>query len=190
MAIESVFDVLVGGGRLAILFLVILILKALRVKQRGGGALSLASNVTASPEPGGSAPEGDAPDQSPAQAMVPKQPETEQQRLTRMERELAEREAKAKAERVRELAEREAVIKRRQDEEASSAKPDAPPEPAKPQDELLDERARVQDLIKRAEESYSSGVLEEKNFKRIVSSYQQQIIDIDIQLKKKRKGGA
>jgi hypothetical protein len=176
---EDILGYLIWAGLLVIVALSALILKALI----GGGAargadMVLASSTQTANGPSNPPAGGSDGDDEPEEAPV--REESESQRLTRTEKELGEREAKMKAEKIRELQEREKVVKRREDEEK------APPEPQKPKDELTSEKARLMDLIRKAEERYASGELEEKNFKRIVSSYQQQILDLDIQLKKRR----
>jgi type IV secretory pathway VirB10-like protein len=174
---ETVLDVLIAAGVGIIALLILLILWELYKKFNASSEGVLASSSSQDlPE----APK-DKPDASTAEKpTAPPKQETEAQRLARMEKELSARDAKAKAEKVRELQEREKVIRKRKQEEA---KPQAE---ETPKDNLVSERARLQDLIKKAEERYYGGELEEKNFKRIVSSYQQQIIDLDITLRKKK----
>jgi len=183
MMAELVLEALIWAGLLVIVVLVVLIFKALSSKPAlPSGDMALASSGSQSAPSGGD--DGDKPQETPSGPPVE---ESEAQRLVRMEKELAEREAKMKAERVSELTERERILLRRRGEEqaAQGQRQEQTPEE---RDELTSERGRILELIKKAEERYANGELEEKNFKRIVSNYQQQIIEIDIQLKK-RKGG-
>ncbi len=112
------------------------------------------------------------------------EPETERERLLRMETELAEREAKLKAEKVADLEARESYINKRNIEKAED-EPFASDELLK----LTEEKKHLQELVKKAEQRFDSGDLEEKNFKMIVSDYQDQIIDIDVKLRKAKTSG-
>ncbi|MBU0762180.1 MAG: hypothetical protein KKD39_04085, partial [Candidatus Altiarchaeota archaeon] len=106
----------------------------------------------------------------------PPRQETERERLERMEKELAMRAEKVKNEKITELEEREKFIFHK----------NTPTHPAKPKpvDNLLSEKNRLHSLITKAEESYGRGEIEEENFKRIVSDYQKQILDVDVKIKK------
>jgi hypothetical protein len=178
--LEWVADILTVIGLLAALALIVLIVRALLkkvLKPRKEDVLAASSVSADSVSDEGREDLDEAPE-------APARQESEPQRLARMEKELAERDAKAKAEKIRELQERERIIKRRQQEDILVA---ASAEPEEPKDEILKERQKILDLIKKTEERYAGGDMEEKSFKRILSDYQQQIIDIDIQLRK-RKG--
>jgi hypothetical protein len=175
---EDILDALIVAGVLAVLALIILILKAaLEKRTREGPDQVLASDKGLG---GGEPAKGDEP-QAP---LAPPRQESETQRLTRVEKELAGREAKTKGEKLKELLERERLIRMRNEESAQE-----PAKASQPQDELVGERARVEELIAKAEERFNLGELEEKNFKKIVSDYQEQIIDIDVKLRNKRQPG-
>ena len=159
--------ILIIGGILAIIVLLALIIRELS----SGREAEVGEVVRSRPEE----PEEHRPEPPPRK-------ESDRERLTRMEKELSEREERVKSEKIRELEERERLIKDRGEEDSM------PPEPV-PEGEEVDlesERARLQDLIKKTEESYAAGELEEKNFKRIISDYQQQIVDLDVKLKRRR----
>jgi len=173
---EALLDGLIALCLLAVLALIILILRELLSKRLHPEAVEVhddagENTATKSGE--------DKPTERPYA-----REETESERLTRTEKELAERESKSKAEKIRELRERESVIKRREADEAVNPK-DA--EAETDTGRLRAERERLEDLIKKAEERFAAGELEERNYKRIVSDYQAQILDIDVNIK--RGGG-
>jgi len=172
-------DALILVGLLLIALLLFLILRALQKKDTSIEDLSIEANVQV--EDSSSKPQ-EKREPAPATAAIPPgKPENEQQRLTRMEKELAAREAKVKAQKIKELQERESVIRQKEAEEKV-----APPQKAEPAEDLAAQRGRVQEMIKKAEDRYYAGELEERNFKRIISEYQQDLIDIDIKMKKRR----
>ncbi|MFH0863230.1 MAG: hypothetical protein V1875_09430 [Candidatus Altiarchaeota archaeon] len=178
--LEWLAEALTVIGLLASLALIILILKALI--EKGGKsthgdvlAVSQVNDTDSNP------PEAEEFDREEA----PARQESESQRLARTEKELAERDAKVKAERVRELQERERLIKRRETDDAAVAAP-AASEPDGQKEELSKERQRILELIKKTEERYANGEMQESSFKSILSDYQRQIIDIDIKLRKKK----
>jgi uncharacterized membrane protein len=173
---DMLMQALTIAGLLAILALIALIAKALW-EGRGGQELQAEQAFEEAREASEEALGGRKPEPKPGR-------ESDAQRLARVERELAEREDKAKKEKMADLAEREHVIKMREVEEA---KPPAPPEPEdtlKTQ-ELEKTRGRIIELMGKAEERYAAGELEESNFKRIMSDYQQQVLDLDVKLKVK-----
>ena len=173
---DLLVEALIAVCLLVAAVIVALIAKALISRSQGasadGGEVLAVSEGSSDAAPAASGGE-------PEPKMPPKE-ESEPQRLARTEKELAERESRAKAEKIRELAEREKVLRKREVEVAAE-----PPKQQEPVDDLLEERKRMQEMIKRAEERYAAGELEEKNFKRIASDYQQQILDLDIKLKKR-----
>ncbi len=164
--LEELLYGLTAVGALVAAGLIVLILRAL-VGRRGRGF----TEETAFRE----AAEETAVKEQPKPEPPPK-PKSERERLSEREKQLADREAKLKAEKVKELEEREKVIGRKEDEVKG-----VPPEEVL---RLEAERKRIQELIRKAEERFAGGGLEEKNFKRIVSDYQQQLIDIDVKLKR------
>jgi len=185
---ELVFDeteMLVGGGLLAIGFLALFIIKVWSERDSGGGPSSdeaLASSDD--PLPGQDPGSDPYDDPFPGVEDEPEgEPETETERLARIERELAEREAKSKAEKVSELEERAKIIHKKESET------DAPDPPSPDIARLSEEKKQIEGLIKKAEARFDSGELEEKNFKMILLDYQNQIVDLDIKLRKARKGG-
>ncbi|MFH1055174.1 MAG: hypothetical protein V1744_03645 [Candidatus Altiarchaeota archaeon] len=164
---DSVLDALIVAGLLAIAALVALIIREI-LKKRAAEEVLAEEPIT---EP-----------QEKNEVEVAKPPprqESEPQRLARTEKELGEREARLKAERVKELKERENVIQKREDEEKT------PPKQEPRLDELEAQRKKTQELIRKAEERYYAGELEEKSFKMIVSNYQKQLLDLGIQMKKR-----
>jgi hypothetical protein len=167
-------ELAIAAGLLVIVGLLLMIVKSMLDRGARGstGGDELATSSTSNNSPAGP---GDSAIERPDSEPVQQRPETETERLARIERELSEREKKAKEEKVRELEDRAKFILQRNEK-----KPAEDPALAK----LNAEKEKIRLLIKRAEESYEVGELEEKNFKRIVSDYQQQLIDFDIKIKK------
>ncbi|MBD3388264.1 MAG: hypothetical protein GF416_04220 [Candidatus Altiarchaeales archaeon] len=118
----------------------------------------------------------------------PPEKETEQQRLKRREKELAEREARVKAEKLKRLAEREHVIRRREEEEAAAKAQQKVKSQPGDREWIESEKQRIQELIHKAEERFNAGGLTEDHFKKIVAEYQNQLIDLDIRLKRASGG--
>ncbi len=173
---EALLDGLIALSILAVLALITLILKEVL-----GRRLHPESVVVH--DEGGEKADSMSEEDKPDEAKPYARQESESERLKRTEKELAERESKVKAERIRELRERESVIKRRETDEA--AKPvaaDAETDTGR----LRAERERLEEMVKKAEERFASGELEERNYKMIVSDYQAQILDIDVKI---RRGG-
>lgn len=182
MAINTLLDLLEVLCYLLILALLALIVKALFERGKQDELLKDDTALAQGTVPDSAEPQGGG-DEVAREPDAPKRQESEQERLSRMEKELAERESRLKQEKIRELQDKENVIKRREEEEHSA------PELERPQlrdDKMGAERTRIQDLIKRVEERYQAGELEEKNFKMILSDYHQQLIDLEVQMRRKR----
>ena len=174
---ESAVAALTTLGLAAIAVLILLIIKAL-IDRRGPEGLEAAESFREAQEQSAEAGDLEEPEAKPKK-------ETDRQRLTRVEKELAGREARMKAEKMRELGEREHLIRMRGEEYT-------PPEPDYKLDHELDqpaaglekERERIQELMRKAEGSYASGGLEEEHFKRIMADYQRQILELDVKMRK------
>ncbi len=170
----DILDLLIVAGLLVVVGLMLLIFKAMKDRENllESGDMELASSdASHNVAPISEEPESNQPEPPPQ----PQRPLTERERLEKMEKELAARAEKAKKEKMRELEERERLVKGRDSPETtefSSA------------DRLLADKERIQGLIRKAEESYSRGDLGDENFKKIISDYQSQIVELDIKIRK------
>jgi hypothetical protein len=159
--------IILAFGAIVILYLALMILREL-----------LSQSDEFEPEETSDERESEADGSLPAEDSPPEEsgaPESEAERLRRIENELKDREQKRKAEKIRELEERENIICQREREVHH-------PIERPPTQELETEKIRVQDLIRRAEESYFMGDIEEANYKRIMEDYQRQLLDLDIKI--------
>lgn len=182
---------IVAGGLFVIVILVLAILKAL-VSREGGSddvlAVSSDSDVEEGEMPdsesnGGEKPQDDDDDSNDGYYDDPTENMSDSEKLKWREDKLAKRAGKIKSEAMAELEEKERLIRLRELELKADV------EAVKPQDmeALLGEREKLSDLIKKAALRFESGDLEERNYKMIVSDYQSKLIELDVQIAKKRR---
>lgn len=122
--------------------------------------------------------------------------------LKRKENDLKSKEVKLKERKKHELEEKEHLLERRHVKEVlkderhkieRSLKADGEDridrmvEHQERLDEVRNKRNRVRRMIELAETRYREGKMSEKNFRRIVSDYQKQLIDLDIEEKRTAK---
>jgi hypothetical protein len=169
------FELILAGGLLIVVALMLMIIKALQDRPHKG-----TDNLLASSD---SVPEktNEPESQDIEEEIIFKQegePESERDRLSRLERELQEKYDQVKSEKIRELEEREKLMSNSMN----------PPKKSDEAQAFTSEKAKIQSLIRKAEESYETGELEEENFKKIVSDYQSHIVELDIKIKRIRDG--
>ena len=173
--LELILLALLVAGILVVLYLLSSIVSVLLNRRRGRNVLA-AEDLDATSQ---QAPEEAAPEPEP-------EPLSERELLAKRESELKKREDRVKSERLRELEQREKMV--------SSKKSDAlfpedneflTPE-EKGAGEMEAERKKLLDFISKAEDRYARGEISDQNFRRIVSDYQQQLIELDVKIRKQR----